>query len=49
MKITQSGKFKELHEYLNNGKYPCIHYKYNNKNHNFSINKFKKNLNKQQQ
>ena len=47
MKITQSGKFKELHEYLNNGKYPCIQYKYNNKQHNFSINKFKKSLNKQ--
>ena len=45
MKITQSGKFKELHEYLNNGKYPCIQYKYNNKQHNFSINKFKKSIN----
>ena len=48
MKITQSGKFKELHECLNNG-LPYIQYKYNNKNHMFSINKFKKSLNKQQQ
>ena len=47
MLINQSGKFKELHIILNNGKYPCIQYKYNNKNHMFSINKFKKNLNKQ--
>ena len=47
MKITQSGKFKELHVYLNNGKNPSIIYKYNNKKHMFSIDKFKKSLNKQ--
>ena len=31
MKITQSGKFKELHMSLKNGKNPCIEYRYNNK------------------
>ena len=45
MFIEHSGKYKELHECFNNG-YPCIRYKYNNKNHMFSVNKFKKNLNK---
>lgn len=47
MLINQSGKYKELHVYLNHGKNPSIQYKYNNKNHKFSINKFKRNLNKQ--
>ena len=47
MFLQHTNKFKELHIYLNNGKYPCIHYQYNNKQHIFSINKFKKNLNKQ--
>lgn len=42
MHITQSDKYKELHVVLNNGKNPCIRYKYNNKGHIFSINKFKK-------
>ena len=46
MFIEHSGKYKELHECLNNG-YPCIRYSYNNKKYKFSINKFKKNLNKQ--
>ena len=32
MFIEHSGKYKELHECLNNG-YPCIRYSYNNKNH----------------
>lgn len=45
--IEHTNKFKELHIYLNNGKYPCIHYQYNNKQYKFSINKFKKSLNKQ--
>lgn len=47
MKITQSGKYKELHEHLNNGKNPSIRYCYNNKQYQFSIDKFKKSLNKQ--
>lgn len=46
MYIEHTNKFKELHECLCNG-YPCIRYRYNNKQHTFSINKFKKNLNKQ--
>ena len=49
MLINQTGKYKELHIYLNRGKYPSIRYCYNNKNHFFSIDKFKKSLNKQQQ
>ena len=48
MYINQSGKYKELHVNLNNGKYPCIQYKYNNKQHYLSINKFKKSLKQQQ-
>ena len=47
MYINQTGKYKELHISLNNGKNPCIQYHYNNKHYQFSINKFKKNLNKQ--
>ena len=46
MYINHTNKFKELHEYLNNG-YPYICYSYKNKQHKFSINKFKKSLNKQ--
>lgn len=49
MKITQSGKFKELHKCFKNGIYPSIIYRYNNKQHYLNIDKFKKNLNKQQQ
>lgn len=49
MYINHTNKFKELHECFKNGKYPCIQYKYNNKQYQFSINKFKKSLNKQQQ
>ena len=49
MYIQHINKYKELHLYLDKGKYPCIHYKYNNKQYKFSINKFKKSLNKQQQ
>ena len=41
MYINQTNKYKELHENLHRG-YPYIRYKYNNKGHNFSINKFKK-------
>lgn len=48
MYIQHANKYKDLHIFLNNGKYPCIIYKYNNKKHQFSINKFKKSLNKQQ-
>lgn len=48
MLINQTGKYKELHVYFKNGKYPSIQYKYNNKNHQFSIDKFKKSINKQQ-
>ena len=47
MFINQTKKYKELHIYLNHGKNPCIQYRYNNKCHTFSINKFKKNLKKQ--
>ena len=46
MYINQSGKYKELHEHLSD-KYPCIIYRYNNKQHKLNINKFKKSLNKQ--
>ena len=49
MYINQSNKYRELHVILVNGKYPCIQYKYNNKHYNFSINKFIKSLNKQQE
>lgn len=47
MFLQHTNKFKELHIYLNNGKYPSIRYRYNNKQHTFSIDKFKKSLNKQ--
>lgn len=47
MYIEHVNKYKELHVNLNHGKNPCIRYRYNNKQHFFSINKFKKNLNKQ--
>ena len=47
MFIEHTNKFKELHECLKNGKYPCIQYKYNNKQHYLNIDKFKKSLNKQ--
>ena len=47
MYINQSGKYKELHIYLNNGKNPSIRYQYNNKQYMFSIDKFKKSINKQ--
>ena len=47
MFINHTGKYKQLHVYLNHGKYPSIQYKYNNKQHLFSIDKFKKSLNKQ--
>lgn len=47
MYIEHVNKFKELHIHLNNGKNPCIIYRYNNKQYKFSINKFKKSLNKQ--
>ena len=47
MYIEHVNKYKELHVFLNNGKYPSICYQYNNKQYKFSINKFKKNLNKQ--
>ena len=45
MFIEHNNKYRELHECLNNGR-PCIVYQYNNKSHMFSINKFKKSLNK---
>ena len=48
MYIEHINKFKELHVFLNHGKNPSIRYCYNNKKHMFSINKFKKSLNKQQ-
>ena len=48
MYINQSCKYKELHECLNNDKYLCINYKYNNKIYTLNINKFKKSLNKKQ-
>ena len=47
MYIEHVNKYKELHVNLNHGKNPCIRYRYNNKQHFFSINKFKRNLNKQ--
>ena len=48
MLIEHTNKYKELHVFLNHGKNPSIQYKYNNKQHSFSIDKFKKSLNKQQ-
>ena len=48
MLISQSGKYKELHKCLKNGKYPYIEYFYKNKHHYLNIDKFKKSLNKQQ-
>ena len=47
MFIEHTNKFKELHIHFNNGKNPCIRYKFNNKYYLLSIDKFKKNLNKQ--
>lgn len=47
MYIQHTNKYRELHIYLHQG-LPYIKYQYNNKQHNFSINKFKKSLNKQQ-
>lgn len=48
MLINHTNKYKELHVYLNHGKNPSIRYQYNNKQYKFSINKFKKSINKQQ-
>lgn len=48
MYIQHTNKFKELRVYLNYGKYPCVQYKYNNKQYMFGINKFKKSLKQQQ-
>lgn len=48
MLINHTGKYRELNVYLNNG-LPYIRYRYNNKQYQFSINKFKKSINKQQQ
>lgn len=45
MFIQHANKYKELHVFLNNKKNPSIIYYYNNKKHQFSINKFKKSLN----
>ena len=45
MFIEHTNKYRELHECFNNG-YPCIYYRYKNKTHVISINKFRKNLNK---
>lgn len=47
MLINQSGKYRELHMCLKNGKYPCIEYRYKNKHHYLNIDKFKKSINKQ--
>lgn len=47
MHISHTNKYRELHVYLNHGKNPSIRYQYNNKQHIFSIDKFKKSLNKQ--
>ena len=46
MYIKHANKYKELHEHLQRG-LPYIQYQYKNKRHMFSINKFKKSLNKQ--
>ena len=48
MYIQHANKYKELHMFLNHGKYPSIIYCYNNKHYKLSIDKFKKSLNKQQ-
>lgn len=48
MYIQHTNKYRELRVYLNHGKNPSIIYKYNNKKHYISINKFKKSHNKQQ-
>ena len=48
MYINHTNKYKELHIHLDHGKYPCIQYQYNNKQHFLNIDKFKKSLNKQQ-
>lgn len=48
MYIQHTNKYKELHVYLDKGKYPSINYFYNNKHYCFGIDKFKKSLNKQQ-
>ena len=48
MYIQHANKYKELHVFLNNGKNPSIHYRYNNKQYMFSIDKFKKSLKQQQ-
>lgn len=48
MYIQHTNKYKELHVFLNHGKNPSICYKYNNKKHMFSINKFKKSLKQEQ-
>ena len=45
MLINHTGKYKELHVFLNHGKNPSIRYCYNNKKHMFSIDKFKKSIN----
>lgn len=45
MYIQHTKQYKELHICLNHGKNPCIRYQYNNKQHKFSIDKFKKSLN----
>lgn len=44
MYIQHTNKYKELHIFLKNG-LPYIQYQYNKKQHQFSINKFKKSLN----
>lgn len=46
MFIEHTNKYRELHEFLNNG-IPYIKYRCNNKQHNLNVNKFRKNLNKQ--
>lgn len=48
MFLQHTKQYKELHVYLNRGKYPSIRYRYNNKQYHFSIDKFKKSINKQQ-
>ena len=48
MYIEHVNKYKELHVYLNHGKNPSIRYRYNNKQYQFSINKFKKSLKQEQ-
>ena len=47
MYINHTGKYKELHMCFKNG-LPYIRYRYNNKQYQFSINKFKKSLKQQQ-